>query len=278
MTPGVVLTIAGSDPTAGAGIQADLKTFAAYRLYGCSVITAVTSQNTRGVDDVFPVPATVVGTQLAAVLSDFRPAAVKVGMLATAEIAAVVAAKAREGALPNLVLDPVLSSSSGFRLGVTAAVKRLLPYATVITPNRDEASALLGWQVASPADMGLVVDVQWRERYVHRTNHPEDDAEKVIKRIEGVERVENHIEVLPTSPNDDRLRRDLFIAIYRYGPLQHYGVGSNRPIRIIVNHGNVTLEGVVDRESDKNMAGLRANGVPGVFSVRNNLVVLGKEK
>ncbi|TMM40617.1 MAG: bifunctional hydroxymethylpyrimidine kinase/phosphomethylpyrimidine kinase [Actinobacteria bacterium] len=153
MTPGVVLTIAGSDPTAGAGIQADLKTFAAYRLYGCSVITAVTSQNTRGVDDVFPVPATVVGTQLAAVLSDFRPAAVKVGMLATAEIAAVVAAKAREGALPNLVLDPVLSSSSGFRLGVTAAVKRLLPYATVITPNRDEASALLGWQVASPADM-----------------------------------------------------------------------------------------------------------------------------
>ena len=102
------------------------------------------------------------------------------------------------------------------------------------------------------------------------------DAEKVVKKIEGVEHVDNRIEVLPTSPNDDRLRRDLFIAIYRYGPLQHYGVGSNRPIRIIVNHGNVTLEGVVDRESDKNMAGLRANGVPGVFSVRNNLVVPGK--
>jgi len=105
-----------------------------------------------------------------------------------------------------------------------------------------------------------------------------DSAEKVIRKIEGVERVENHIEVLPTSGNDDRLRRDLFIAIYRYGPLQHYGVGSNRPIRIIVNHGNVTLEGVVDHESDKNMAGIRANGVPGVFSVRNNLVVPGKGK
>jgi hyperosmotically inducible protein len=105
-----------------------------------------------------------------------------------------------------------------------------------------------------------------------------DDAEKVIKKIEGVERVENHIEVLPTSGNDDRLRRDLFIAIYRYGPLQHYGVGSNRPIRIIVNHGKVTLEGVVDHESDKNMAGIRANGVPGIFSVRNNLVVPGKGK
>jgi osmotically-inducible protein OsmY len=103
-----------------------------------------------------------------------------------------------------------------------------------------------------------------------------DDAAKVIKKIEGVERVENHIEVLPTSGNDDRLRRDLFVAIYRYGPLQHYGVGSNRPIRIIVSHGNVTLEGVVDREADKNLAYIRANGVPGVFSVKNNLVVPGK--
>ena len=104
------------------------------------------------------------------------------------------------------------------------------------------------------------------------------DAERVVKKIEGVEHVDNRIEVLPTSPNDDRLRRDVFNAIYRYAPLQHYGVGSNRPIRIIVNHGNVTLEGVVDRESDKNMAGLRANGVPGVFSVRNNLFVPGKER
>lgn len=105
-----------------------------------------------------------------------------------------------------------------------------------------------------------------------------DDAANVIKKIEGVERVENHIEVLPVSGNDDRIRRDLFIAIYRYGPLQHYGVGSNRPIRIIVNRGHVTLEGAVDHQSDKNMAGIRANGVPGVFSVKNNLVVPGKAR
>lgn len=104
------------------------------------------------------------------------------------------------------------------------------------------------------------------------------DAEKVVRKIEGVEHVDNRIEVLPTSGNDDLIRRDVFNAIYRYAPLQHYGVGSNRPIRIIVNHGNVTLEGAVDRESDKNMAGIRANGVPGVFSVRNNLVVPGKGK
>ncbi len=103
------------------------------------------------------------------------------------------------------------------------------------------------------------------------------DAERVVKRIEGVERVDNRIEVLPPSPNDDRLRRNVFIAIYHYGPLQHYGVGSNRPIRIIVNRGHVMLEGVVDREADKNMADIRANGVPGAFSVQNNLVVPGKK-
>jgi hyperosmotically inducible protein len=102
------------------------------------------------------------------------------------------------------------------------------------------------------------------------------DAERAVKKIEGVEHVDNQIEVLPTSPNDDRLRREVFNAICRYPPLQHYGVGSNRPIRIIVNHGNVTLEGVVDRESDKNMAGMQANGVAGVFSVKNNLLVPGK--
>jgi len=105
-----------------------------------------------------------------------------------------------------------------------------------------------------------------------------DDAARVVKKIEGVEHVDNRIEVLPTSGNDDRIRRDVFNAIYRYAPLQHYGVGSNRPIRIIVNHGNVTLEGVVDRESDKNMAGLQANSVLGVFSVKNNLVVPGKQR
>jgi len=103
-----------------------------------------------------------------------------------------------------------------------------------------------------------------------------DEAGRVVGKIEGVERVENRIEILPTSINDDRLRRDVFRAIYHYGPLQHYGVGSNRPIHIIVNRGHVTLEGVVDRQTDKNLAGIRANGVFGVFSVENNLAVPGK--
>lgn len=100
------------------------------------------------------------------------------------------------------------------------------------------------------------------------------DAENVVKRIEGVEKVDNQIEVLPVSPMDDRLRARLFRAIYQYPPLQKYELGVQKPIRIIVKNGHVTLEGVVDSEADKNMAGLRANGVSGTFSVTNNLQVV----
>jgi len=100
-----------------------------------------------------------------------------------------------------------------------------------------------------------------------------DDAANAIKHIEGVEHVNNRIEVLPVSFFDDRLRRDVFRAVYGYGPLQRYALPPIKPIRIIVEHGNVTLEGLVDSQFDKNVAGIRANGVPGAFSVTNNLVV-----
>jgi hyperosmotically inducible periplasmic protein len=100
------------------------------------------------------------------------------------------------------------------------------------------------------------------------------DAENVVKRIEGVEHVDNQIEVLPLSPNDDRIRRAVYRAIYGYPALQKYALGVQQPIRIIVRNGNVTLEGVVDNDADKNIANIRANGVSGVFSVRNNLLVV----
>jgi hyperosmotically inducible periplasmic protein len=100
------------------------------------------------------------------------------------------------------------------------------------------------------------------------------DAENVVKRIEGVEHVDNQIEVLPTSPNDDRLRLRLYRAIYGYPPMQKYALGVQKPIRIIVKNGHVTLEGVVDNEGDKNIANIRANSVSGVFSVTNNLQVV----
>ena len=99
------------------------------------------------------------------------------------------------------------------------------------------------------------------------------DAEKAVKGIEGVEQVDNQIEVLPVSPMDDRLRIALYRAIYGYPTLEKYALPVIKPIRIIVKNGHVTLEGVVDSQTDKDIAGLRANGVPGIFSVTNNLQV-----
>jgi len=100
------------------------------------------------------------------------------------------------------------------------------------------------------------------------------DAGNVIKRIEGVEHVNNQIQVLPVSPMDDGLRVRLFRTIYGYPGLQKYGLGVNKSIRIIVDGGHVTLMGVVDNEMDRNIAGMRANGVPGIFSVDNQLRVV----
>ncbi len=99
------------------------------------------------------------------------------------------------------------------------------------------------------------------------------DAERVVARIEGVNSVVNHIEVLPLSPNDDRIRLAVYRAIFRNSVLQRYSLGAVPPIHIIVKNGNVTLEGVVANQMDRNIANIRANGVPGVFSVTNNLVV-----
>ena len=104
------------------------------------------------------------------------------------------------------------------------------------------------------------------------------DAEATVKQIEGVASVKNEIEVLPLSPMDDQLRRAIFRAIYGEAGLNRYAIQAVPTIHIIVKNGNVTLEGVVDSEMDKNLANLRANQVPNVFSVKNNLVVAGDEK
>src|SRR3954469_1046435 len=153
MTPPVVLTIGGSDSGGGSGIQADLRTLAALRVYGASVLTSVFAVNTRDMHDAYALPANVVSGQLTAVLDDLPVVAVKTGAFASGEACAAVTAKARAGLLPNLVVDPVLTAPAGSRMAVTAALERLLPHALVVTPNREEASALLGWQVATTADM-----------------------------------------------------------------------------------------------------------------------------
>jgi hyperosmotically inducible protein len=100
------------------------------------------------------------------------------------------------------------------------------------------------------------------------------DAEKVVKDIEGVEKVDNQIDVLPPSPADDRIRLALFRAIYDFPSLQRYALPVVKPIRIIVKNGRVSLEGVVDNEADKNTVGIRANSVPGIFEVKNDLQVV----
>ena len=147
-TPHVALTIAGSDSGGGAGIQADLRAFGQFGVFGASVITAVTAQNTLGVTDVHVVPSPSVTAQIDAVLGDLPVRAVKTGMLATAELVELVAARAAAGELPNLVVDPVLVSATGHRLleesALTAYRDLLLPHATIATPNLEEAAVLVG--------------------------------------------------------------------------------------------------------------------------------------
>jgi hydroxymethylpyrimidine/phosphomethylpyrimidine kinase len=147
MTTPVVLTIAGSDSSGGAGIQADLKTFAALGVYGASAITALTAQNTKGVTGIHPVPAEFVTAQIDAVFSDLDVGAVKIGMVAQADSIDAIATSLKRWSPRHVVLDPVMVATSGDRLLVAEAVEalrtRLIPLASVITPNLPEAAALL---------------------------------------------------------------------------------------------------------------------------------------
>jgi hyperosmotically inducible protein len=152
-------------------------------------------------------------------------------------------------------------ASDGGTARITKAVRHelnMLPYVNVFdymtfTVNPDNSVTLAG-EVTNPV--------------------LKSDAANVVKRIEGVERVNNDIQVLPVSPMDNGLRLRLYRTIYGYPALQKYGTGVNMPIRIIVDNGHVKLLGVVDSQADKNIAGLRANGVPGTFSVDNQLQVV----
>ncbi|GAB4360280.1 MAG: bifunctional hydroxymethylpyrimidine kinase/phosphomethylpyrimidine kinase [Immundisolibacter sp.] len=150
-----VLSIAGSDPSGGAGIQADLKTFSALRVYGMAALSGLTAQNTCGVSAIEPLPPAFVAAQIDAVFADIRVDAVKLGMLGGADVVAAVAERLRHWRPPVLVVDPVMVAKGGAALLADAAVQRLreelLPLATVLTPNLPEAAALLG--IAPPADL-----------------------------------------------------------------------------------------------------------------------------
>ncbi len=151
-----VLTIAGSDCSGGAGIQADIKTITAHGLYAMSAITALTAQNTQGVTGISIVTPDFVGDQLEAIFSDIIPDAVKIGMVCSAEIAAVVAEKLIKYDIKNIVFDPVMVSTSGATLMDSASIAEILqslvPLATLITPNIPEAETILGREIKNNMD------------------------------------------------------------------------------------------------------------------------------
>jgi len=195
----VALSIAGSDSGGGAGIQADLRVFSRLKVFGTTVITAVTAQNLSGVDDVAGIPALSVRRQLQAVLSGFPVAAMKTGMLWNAEIVAAVAELAGRSGRPPLVVDPVMVATSGGLLlredAVSSYRELLLPRATLVTPNLDEAAVLLGHSITHASELeeaaaslsrqlgcavllkgghlpGDPVDLLWCAGKPHRFEHP----------------------------------------------------------------------------------------------------------
>jgi hydroxymethylpyrimidine/phosphomethylpyrimidine kinase len=195
-TPPTALTIAGSDSGGGAGIQADLKTFAAHGVHGTSALTAVTAQNTAQVRGVVALDPEFVRLQIETVLDDFAVGAVKTGMLANRAIVDVVAELAAAGRLPRLVVDPVLVSSSGQALmapeGLAAYLEHLLPSALVVTPNLREAGALTGIDVGDLMSVPAMTKAAEliRARGAHyvvvKGGHLTDAAHDVVAGPEGV--------------------------------------------------------------------------------------------
>jgi hydroxymethylpyrimidine/phosphomethylpyrimidine kinase len=155
MTIPIALTIAGSDSSGGAGIQADLKTFAAFGVYGASVITALTAQNTRGVAGIHRVPAGFTAAQIDAVFSDLDVKAVKIGMVAQGDVIDAIAAGLQRWSPKHVVVDPVMVATSGDCLlerdAIEALRQKLIPHAAIVTPNLPEAGALLDEPIASSA-------------------------------------------------------------------------------------------------------------------------------
>lgn len=167
MNPPIALTIAGSDSSGGAGIQADLKTFAAHGVYGTSAVTALTAQNTTGVHAVHIPPTEFLHAQINAVLADLDISATKTGMLPNTAIVEAIAALAATGQLPNLVVDPVMAASTGAQLvdhgTKTSYLLKLFPHALIVTPNVHEASLLTG------VPLHTVNDLAEAARELHRS-------------------------------------------------------------------------------------------------------------
>ncbi len=187
-----VLSIAGSDSSGGAGIQADIKTIAAHRLFAETAITALTAQNTLGVTGVLDVDPAFVAKQIDAVFEDIRPAAVKVGMVSSAAIIEAVADALERHAAANIVVDPVMVATSGARLigddAIEALKARLLPLADVVTPNMPEAAVLAGFEVVDETSMeraALRLAEAGTGAALVKGGHRHDRADDVLVTAEG---------------------------------------------------------------------------------------------
>jgi len=187
-----VLTIAGSDSSGGAGIQADIKTIAAHGLFAQSVITALTAQNTTGVYGVHDVPPDFVAQQIEVVFDDIRPDAVKIGMVSSPEIVGAIAEALVRNKAANIVVDPVMVATSGSELASSDAVvalrEKLIPLATVITPNMPEAEALFGARIATRADQekaACEIAQATGVAVLVKGGHGENDANDVLGHPDG---------------------------------------------------------------------------------------------
>lgn len=188
------LTIAGSDSSGGAGIQADLKAMTMNGVFAMSAITALTAQNTTGVQGIFEVSPAFLGQQIDSVFTDIRPDAVKIGMVASSGLIEVIAERLQHYAAQNIVVDPVMVATSGARLisedAIATLEARLLPLATVLTPNIPEAEVLSGLTIASPDDMiaaGKTISERYGCAVLCKGGHRLNDANDLLYRSGGYE-------------------------------------------------------------------------------------------
>lgn len=199
-SPLVALTIAGTDSAGGAGVHADLRTFAALGVHGASAIAALTAQSTRGIDGVHLVPADFVVAQIESVLGDLDVCAVKTGFLASEPVVEAVGEIAAAGRLPRLVVDPVLVRASGapmFEAPVTDAYRRLLlPHATVATPNRAEAGLLVGRRLSTVDDMAAAAHelvALGADLVVVKGGDADDEGDQAIDVVAGADGAEERL-------------------------------------------------------------------------------------
>lgn len=188
------LTIAGSDSSGGAGIQADLKTMTMHGVYGMSAVTALTAQNTLGVTDVMEATPDFLAAELDAVFTDIFPDAVKTGMVSSSKLIHVIVDKLKQYQAKNIVVDPVMVATNGAKLISDEAIetlkKELLPIATVITPNRPEAEVLTGVKIESPADMEVAAHRIFDEfgcAVLLKGGHDLNDANDLLWSVKGPE-------------------------------------------------------------------------------------------